>query len=59
MKVDIIDLHFTFHPTVESFELTDAIIEVSHTGEYLVEVSFVFFFVSLNKQPSLFTNDWW
>lgn len=58
MKVDIIDLHFTFHPTVESFELTDAIIEVSHTGEYLVEVSFVFF-VSLNKQPSLFTNDWW
>lgn len=56
MKVDIIDLHFTFHPTVESFELTDAI-KVSHTGEYLVEVSF--FFVSLNKQPSLFTNDWW
>lgn len=58
MKVDIIDLHFTFHPTVESFELTDAI-EVSHTGVYLVEVSFVLFFVSLNKQPSLFTNDWW
>lgn len=55
MKVDIIDLHFTFHPTVESFELTDAI-EVSHIGEYLVEVSF---FVSLNKQPSLFTKDWW
>lgn len=42
MKVDIIDLHFTFIPTVESFELTDAI-EVSHTGVYLVEVSFVFF----------------
>lgn len=58
MKVDIIDLHFTFIPTVESFELTDAI-EVSHTGVYLVEVSFVLFFVSLNKQPSLFTNDWW
>lgn len=55
MKVDIIDLHFTFHPTVESFELTDAIIEVSHTGEYLVEVSFVFFFC-LFKQTTVIVH---
>lgn len=55
MKVDIIDLHFTFHPTVESFELTDAIIEVLHTGEYLVEVSFVLFFC-LFKQTTVIVH---
>lgn len=54
MKVDIIDLHFTFHPTVESFELTDAI-EVSQTGEYLVEVSFFFFFC-LFKQTTVIVH---
>lgn len=54
MKVDIIDLHFTFHPTVESFELTDAI-EVSQTGEYLVEVSFVCFFC-LFKQTTVIVH---
>lgn len=53
MKVDIIDLHFTFIPTVESFELTDAI-EVSQTGEYLVEVSFVFF--CLFKQTTVIVH---